>query len=377
MENPFLTTGYKNPALFCDREKELAELMQSVPGPSRVTLIAHRRMGKTGLIMRFFDELKQQSVDVTTLYVDIFATRSLDDFIKALSETVLATYPETTSFGHRFMNFIKTLRPVMSFDPITGTPEISINYQTESEKTQTLRGILEFLEKQDKPVILAIDEFQQIREYPGQTMEAQLRTIIQHLHNVSFIFCGSKKHMMVDIFSNPGNPFYASTAFMFLDPIAEESYKEFIARKFAEAGRTITPEAVEFILKWTRRHTYYTQSLAHAVFNLGHKETDVGEVREACASILKANEGLYFQYREMLTSAQWNFLIAVACENEVTQITAAEFLVKYKIGSASTSRRILRSLLDKELLVENTGLRSTSYTLYDVFLLRWLETTYR
>lgn len=145
---------------------------------------------------------------------------------------------------------------MVTYDALSGVPQFQINYQNEPEKIQTLYSLFDILNSVEKPVLLAIDEFQQIRNYPEENMEALLRTHIQTLSNVNFIFCGSKRHLMLDIFANERAPFYRSTEFLALDKISEQSYSDFINRQFASDSRTITPEAIEYILEWTRRHTY-------------------------------------------------------------------------------------------------------------------------
>ena len=377
MKNPFMVRGYGGAELFCDRQRELATLLSNVRNHADTTLISHRRMGKTGLIMRLFDELRHQGDKLTPIYVDIYASRNLSDLIRMISEAVMKHYPQSSSFGSRFWEFITAFRPTVSFDPITGSPEIGISYQNDAEKEQTLRGILQFLDSQPQPIVLAIHEFQQIREYPEKNAEALLRTHMQGLSNVTFIFCGSKKHMMIDMFSNAGNPFYASTKFLTLGPIEEEAYREFIFRMFHKNGRNIDAAAIDFILEWTKRHTFYTQSLCHSVFASGVESVMVRDVERACGEILSANQDVYLQYRQLITPAQWNFLIAVAKENEVRQATATKFLSKYNIGSPSSAKRLLEALLEKEMLIENTSIEGTSYTLYDVFMLRWMENVER
>jgi DNA-binding MarR family transcriptional regulator len=78
----------------------------------------------------------------------------------------------------------------------------------------------------------------------------------------------------------------------------------------------------------------------------------------------------------MLTSAQWNFMIAVAKEGEVSQITAQKFISKYNIGTPANAKRILKSLIEKELILESVSKNNTVYQVYDVFLSRWLEVKY-
>lgn len=376
MKNPFIIKSYTSKELFCDRESELETLIRNCQNGIDTTLISQRRMGKSALIYRLFDEMEEQKIDFHTIYTDIYATRSLSDFIKFIAEAVLKAFPENSNFGRKFMVFIKSLRPMITYDSISGEPQVQILYQSEHEKEHTLKGLFDFLDSQDKKILLAIDEFQQIREYPEKNIEELLRTYIQRVKNIQFIFCGSKKHMMIDIFANAKKPFYSSTQFITLDKIPWDKYHAFISHLFELNGRKIESDAVDYILEWTKRHTYYTQSLCNLIFSSGVKTISIAEVKEACVQILQMNETIFLQYRSLLTAGQWNFMIAVAKEQSVSQITAKAFLAKYDIGTPANSKRIVTALADKELIMENITKEGTSYAVYDLFLSRWLEREY-
>lgn len=376
MNNPFIIKSYSSKELFCDRESELDTLIRNCTNGVDTTLISQRRMGKSALIYRLFDEIKERKIDLFTIYVDIYATRSLSDFIKFLTEAILKTFPETSSFGHKFMVFVKSLRPMITYDSISGEPQVQIVYQSEQEKEHTLKGLFDFLDSQKQPILIAIDEFQQIREYPEKNIEELLRTYIQRVKSIQFIFCGSKKHMMIDIFTNSKKPFYSSTQFITLDKIPYDKYSTFISHLFKVNRREIHPEAIDYILEWTKRHTYYTQSLCNLVFSTGKQVITIEEAKAACVQILQMNETVYLQYRGLLTSGQWNFMIAVAKEQTVSQITAKAFLAKYNIGTPANSKRIVTALTEKELIMENVTKEGTSYAVYDLFLSRWLEREY-
>ena len=373
MNNPFVIKPYESKELFCDREEELSLMVQGCINHTDMTLISQRRMGKTGLILRLFDELHETGLNRQTIYVDIYASRSIDDFIKLLAEAAMRTFQPKSSIGEKLISFIKSLRPQLSFDTITGEPQLQIAYQTAHEKEYTLRGLFDFLDAQGVPVIIAIDEFQQIRDYPEKNMEALLRSYIQQTHNLTFIFCGSKKHLMADIFANEKKPFYSSTTFISLEKISEASYANFIRHHFNLDGRTIDDESIQFILDWTRRHTYYTQQLCQTIFANSDKNVTLDVVRAACGQLMKQGEAVYLQYRQMLTDKQWNYLIAVAKEGCVKQITASAFLKHHKIGTPSVSRRLAEALVEKGLLNDDVRIDGTTYTVSDVFFSHWLE----
>lgn len=373
MDNPFVLSPYAGKKLFCDRESELNTLIEIVTNGANATLISPRRMGKTGLIYRFFDEIQHQKLEFDTIYVDIYATQTIDDFIKVFSERVIGMFQKKASLLKKTMSVFSGVKPVLSFDELTGNPQLSLTYGNKEEKLTTLRRIFDFLENHNRKVIVAFDEFQQIREYGEVNIEAELRTYIQPLQNVRFIFCGSKKHLMTDIFANARNPFYASTRYLYLNKIDAEKYADFITRLFAENGKTIDTDAVEFILKFTKGHTFYTQSLCNFIFQHSKRLVSLQFAKEEAAKLLKQNENVYLQYRSLLTTQQWNYLKAIAKEGIVAKPMSGKFVEKYAIGTPANSQRLLSALIDKDLILDDTTIDQTLYSVYDVFLSRWLE----
>ena len=322
--NPFIIKGYLSKEYFCDREKELNILLRNAQNGSNTTIISPRKMGKSGLIFRFFEDLGVEN-SLQSIYVDIYSSRSLKDFIKLMAEAILQKFPEKSAIGKKFMKLLKGLRPLISFNPLTGIPQIQIEFQSSQEINYTLQGLFTFLEEQNTPIIIAIDEFQQIAEYPEKNVEALLRTYIQQLKNIHFIFCGSNKSMMTEMFSQANRPFFAGARLLYLEKLEYSSYKPFISNHFEINKRQIKDDALEAILSSTKSHTYYTQNLCNYIFSMGAKVIDVDVIKSAMAEILRENESFFFQYRQLLTPDQWNFMIAVAKENE-----PALFILKIK-----------------------------------------------
>jgi len=371
--NPFLIKGYKSPEYFCDRIEETETLLRNIRNGADTTLISPRKYGKTGLVYHLFDIIQREKMPIETLYVDIFATRSMSDFIKVMAEAVLKKFPEKSAIGSKFLTFIKSLRPVISYDTLTGIPQIQINYQLTAEKEHTLGGLLEFIDSQGIEIVLAIDEFQQITEYPEKNIEALLRTHIQQMHNTHFIFCGSKRTIMTEMFLSARRPFFSSSKVMSLGKIDRETYKQFIKVHFEQGGMSIDADALEYIMDWTQGYTFYTQTLCNAIYGMQPDTIGMEEVKKACVDILEGLTDNYLQYRELVTPSQWNFLIAVAKEGIVEQPTSTQFLSKYNIGGATSAKRMAKSLSEKELLLPIVGKKRTAYQIYDIFFLRWIE----
>ncbi len=371
-KNPFPVVGYHGAELFCDRVKETGILSRNLMGGQNTTLISLRRMGKTALIHHVFQQILKEKL-AYCLYVDLYPTASIRDLTRQLATATMNVLPQRKRIGKKFISFLKSLRPVIKYDPLTGSPEVRFEYATDTDYEVTLSALLNFLNEQETDVCLAFDEFQVVTSYAEGNAEAILRTMIQPLNNIHFIFSGSNRHMMNEIFHDSKRPFFASTRIVSLPAIPSEEYGRFIEDRFNERKRTITSDAIGFIIDWTRRHTYYTQSVCNTIYGSGGKNIDLQSVKVICGEILEEQEKTFLQYRHLLTSNQWQILMAVAKEGRVYKPNAAEFLEKYSLGTPAGVTRALDSLMTKEMIYEESDINGRYYSVYDLFLSRWLE----
>ena len=372
--NPFPTMGYKSKEYFCDREYELKILKRNIKNGINTTLVSARRLGKSALIHRLFDDFKHENY--VCIYVDIYACANLRDLTETLALSIFNKFPQKRGIGQRFFEFLKNLRPMITYDPLSGQPKIYFEFAQPKEYEHTLRNLFYFMDNQKIEVLVAIDEFQQIADYPEKNIEALLRTIIQTLKHTQFIFSGSKKRMMLEMFNTANRPFFSSTQIMNLAEIPAEKYKAFIQEKFAQYRRNIDNEAVDFILSWTLSHTYYTQVICNAVFAQEEKNVNLETVKQVCDEQLNLQQVNYMQYRSLLSPIQWKLLLGIAKEEFVTEPQAQSFLQKYKISAASSAQKALNALLDKEMIFSIESTAKTAYRVYNVFLMRWLERTF-
>ncbi len=369
--NPFLIQQYQSPAYFCDRISETNTLLENIQNNSNTAFFAQRRIGKTALIQHVFHQLAKKKT--MTIYIDIYATQNLKAFTNQLANSIYNLYPVNKSLGKRFLEAIKLLRPIISLDEITGNAELSLDITQPKQFEKTIPQLLQFLDQQPTRTVIAIDEFQQILEYPEQNVEAILRTAIAPLKQTSFIFCGSNQAMMQTIFNAAKRPFYASTKNINLHKIDSGLYTQFIRKKIKEHQRTISDVAVEQILILTQSHTYYTQCLCNTIFASNIKNIELEHVYQALNKILSQNEGSYYQYRQLLTSAQWQLLRAIALEGTVDKPYAQQFIYRHQLGTPANVKRSLEALIQKEMVYQNTNLKSPYLEVYDKFLMLWMQ----
>ena len=367
--NPFIYQGYESPEYFCDREAETATLLSHLKNGRNVTLISPRRIGKTGLIKNTFFYLQEEERDAVCLYLDIFATKNLHDFVEQLGVMVINDIVrKNASFIEKTIAFFSALRPVLSMDPLTGEPSVSITVEPTQEEI-TMRSIFNYLNESGKEIYIAIDEFQQIAEYPEKGTEALLRSYIQFAQHVHFIFSGSKHHLMAEIFGSPKHPFYQSTELMGLKPLDCSIYYNFCQNFFKQKGGNLSKDVFEQIYHQFNGHTWYIQCIMNRLYETELTIYCIEQVNAALLSILQGREPQFENLVQFFTENQFSLLKAIAKDSIVAQPTSGKFIKEHKLNGASSVKAALKVLEDKELVYRT----NEGYIIYDRFMDLWLK----
>lgn len=368
--NPFPVTGYEKPEYFCDREKETRRLMSAIDNKRNTTLFSDRKVGKTGLIEHVFRQYSKKR-NTAAIYFDILGTTDIRDFARLFAAAVIGKLDsKAMKLLQKATGIVKALRPKITFDSLTGEPEITIDIQTDKEAVHTMDEIFNYLKQRSKQtkIVIAIDEFQQVLQYPEKGIEATLRSKIQFLSNVVFIFSGSRKHFLMDMFTNARKPFFQSTDMMELNKIDPIIYAPFIMKHFKDASMGITTEDINYIMEWTRGITFYVQSVCNRLFFLNERKITRDMINDIFLTLMKERESTYFNYREILANQQWNLLEAIAKNEGIKEPSGAAFIHRFRLGANSSVRTALKALLDMEMVIREDD----KFQVYDVFFARWL-----
>jgi len=369
--NPFITFGYAGPELFCDREDETKTILRNVVNNTTpVTLTSIRRIGKTGLIRHVFTKLPR---NYTGIYLDIQSAENLNDFFNLLATAMINSVPEKTKPGKAIWNFIKSFRPTITFEQITGLPQITIDSSFRKAEPD-IETTLNFLESQSFRVVIAIDEFQQILKFPEKQTDAWLRSKIQQLKNLTFIFSGSQQQLMVELFSSPSRPFYRSTSFMRINKINRDAYRAFIIRLFRDGNRKISEEIVDNMLEWADQITYYVQLLCNRVYSSGEKEITTSLWQSEASNLIKESEMIFYNYRDLLTHQQWKLLKALASEKKVKSPTSNDFITRFQLGGSATVLQSLKALVRKDLVYKDYDSDEQAFhSVNDLLFQHWVK----
>lgn len=367
--NPFLTYGYKSPEYFCDRVDETHSLISALENGRNVTLMSPRRMGKTGLINNVFYHVKKDNPEVKCFYLDIFSTNTLQDFTQMFAQTVLGQLDNLSEkILNRMTDFFKSFRPVITADPLSGAPTVTLTMMDDKVEV-SLKEIFSYIAQSGKECIIAIDEFQQITEYPERGTEALLRSYIQFLPNVRFIFSGSKRHIMSDMFSLPNRPFYQSTQKMNLGSIDKSEYFKFAQHHLAGKSITLTQEVFDYLYQSLYAHTWYIQRILNKVYEIGNGQISIKDINTIIGAVVDEEEYNFQKQYSMLTKNQQNLLKAVAAEISVKNINSKGFIQKHQLGGASSVNRALTYLTENEFILDTPD----GYQIYDRFMALWLR----
>ncbi len=369
LTNPFTVFGYAGAEYFCDRENETNELISTLRNGRNVTLRSPRRVGKTGLIQHVFAQLAQTEPDIKCFYVDLFSTHSLNDLVMELGKVVIGQLdtPLQKMEGY-VVQFFQSCRLYLSPDPLTGAPKLGLDLIT-NNPVVTLEEIFAYLRNSGRTCYIAIDEFQQIADYPEHNVEALLRSQVQQCPNVRFIFSGSKQHLMSDIFNSPKRPFFRSTDKITLDVIPEQTYYEF-ARRWLQTAGTLLPQEV-FHAVYARLHgyTWYMQNILNRLFETHPQQVTEADVTACLDYIVQREDDDYRKMYSLLTNNQAVILRAIAKEKIVTAPTSALFLKKYNLPAVSSVKRAIEFLNEKEYIYPT----NEGYIVYDRFMSIWLQ----
>lgn len=373
--NPFIIDSeYISEEYFCDRVIETQQLIKNIINGRNTVLTAVRRMGKSGLIAHCFNQ-QEIKKNYKTFYVDLYSTSSLAEMVSLMGKEIVdSLIGRGEKFLDGFLSTVQSLVTSLAIDTVTGQPTLNISIGSIQQPEQTLKEIFKYLENSEKPCVVAIDEFQQISEYPEKNIVALLRSYVQKCKQTQFIFAGSKRRMMDKLFNSPSEPFYQSCVNLYLEAIDRQLYMDFSSKHFAYAEKHLDLDAFVRMYDHLEGHTWYLQMLLNEMFaSLDKGQTaDLNTLNEALQTVLNLNKRSFEENLQRLTNPQKEVLIAIAKEYRAKGITSASFIRKHGLKSASSTQSALRWLYENEIVTREDN----EYYVTNRFFGIWLSNRY-
>ena len=373
MEAPFVFGVRVEGDTFTDRREETARLKANFTYGVNTILISPRRMGKTSLVDKVCALVA--SDDIKIVRMDAFGCRSETDFINAFATAVVrATSNKWEEWTSNVKVFLSRFVPKISIgqDPLNDF-SLSLEYNASNHTTEEVLKLPEVIaQASGYRVVVCIDEFQQIGDFPDSlTFQKKLRSIWQQQSHVSYCLYGSKKHMMEQMFQNQSYPFYRFGDFFYLEKIGEADWVEYICQRFEVTNKHISADLAREICHVTDRYSSYVQQLAWFVWlrTTDSAEATSADVQYGIDRLLDACEPLFIQQTEDLSAYQMNFLHALV--NGVhTGFTQNVILNSYRLGTAANITRLKKALVEKDLIMTTSP---KHLEMSDPILALWLK----
>ncbi len=374
METPFIFGKIATEKNFTDREQETAYLVANFTSLINTIIISPRRWGKSSLVNKASKSAMAKDSKMRICHIDLFNVRNEEHFYALLAQKVIAAtsskWDEAIENAKRFFSHLVP-KITLGTDP---TNEVSINFDWEEVK-QNPDEVLDLAEHIAKEkglkIVICIDEFQNIAEFDDPDyFQKKLRSHWQQHQHVAYCLYGSKRHMMLEVFTDTSKPFYKFGNLMFLNKIETSHLVEFFNSRFADTGKRITDEASRLIATLVDNHPYYAQQLAQLSWLRTKKKCTEEIVREAHTALVEQLSLLFVTITETLTNQQLNYLKALIAGEKA--ISSTETMHRYNISSPTSIVRSKAALLKNDILDNKAG----EYSFQDPIYAYWLKTQY-
>jgi AAA+ ATPase superfamily predicted ATPase len=371
MENPFAYSNYVTGNSFCNRKKEIVEMLKYIKGSQNVLLYSHRRYGKSSLIRQIFSEIEKKNIKIGAMHVELYGTISEKDFITKTFQCLNQLESNFEKLLQSVNRALKSIRLNLSLDPATGGTSISPAFEAVNEKI-VLEELMNILSKysQKHKLVIAFDEFQEVANYTEEGFEKRLRSYIQQHSNICYIFSGSQQHLITEMFNSNNRAFYKLAESFPLKKIETKHYIPWIQNLFSRKKVHLPAKFIETIIETFENHPMYIQNfLFHLWEEPATKTLSPEVIRKIEDTIVDKKSLEYSVLWETLTINQKKTLKLILL-NDGSNLYNADALKSVNLKTASLVTRALSSLIKKEIIVKN-GV----YLIQDIVFKKWLRKT--
>jgi AAA+ ATPase superfamily predicted ATPase len=371
MENPFAYSNYVTGDSFCNRKKEIAEMLRYIKGSQNVLLYSHRRYGKSSLIRQIFGEIERNNFKIGAMHVELYGTISERDFITKTFQCLNQLESNFEKLLQSVNRALKSIRLNLSIDPATGGTSISPAFEAVNEKIilEELMTIL-FKYSQKHKLVIAFDEFQEVANYTEEGFEKRLRSYIQQHSNICYIFSGSQQHLITEMFNSNNRAFYKLAESFPLKKIDTKHYVPWIQNLFSRKKVQLPAKFIETIIETFENHPMYIQNF---LFHLWEEPAK----RALSAEVIRKIEDAIVDKRSLEYSVLWETLtinqkktLKLILLNNGSNLYNADALKSVNLKTASLVTKALSTLIKKEIIVKN-GI----YLIQDIVFKKWLHKT--
>ena len=372
MNRPFIYGMSVDGDNFTDRELETQRLKLNFENSINSIIISPRRMGKTSLVKRVAEQITDPQFKV--IYIDIYKCRTEYDFYEKFATSIIeSTATKIEQMLETAKEFIMSIAPKISYNPEPNTAfSLSLGITPKANSPEEILSLPERIaQKRGIHIIVCIDEFQQIGEFPDSiTVQKRLRSVWQHQRNTSYCLFGSKKHLMSKLFYSRSLPFYQFGEMLFLKKIPTEKWVPFIVSRFASVGKQISEPLAARICTTVDNYSAYVQQLAWNVLAVSPDTVTEESFLAGFEETLAQVSPLFVEQTLQLTTYQLNFIRAL-CSGYRRDFGKKEVTSQFNLGTRSNLEKLQKAIVEREI----ADYDETGYSLTDPLFEIWFKRT--
>ena len=350
MENPFNYLQFATGDRFYDREEIRKDLKSRfLSGQTNVVLYGPRRYGKSSLVAELTADLEKAGIPCVML--DIVKVPSIELFAAAYVQKVYRKLAPVKFELQKLGGFLKSIRPKLTLDA-SGEIGVVLDRADREFGSEELTEVLDLPQKllgKGRRAVVVFDEFQEVGDLlPDDRFERVMRSVIQGHTQVSYIFLGSRYHMLRRMFTDHNRPFYKSALTVFLDKPPVEDSIRFVMARFKSGGLQIDENTAAMLVAKAENIPYFIQQIAFEVFRAvgesSRKTVAEADILSAYARLAGLNRDQYEQLMLTFSVAQRKLLVALA--REATREFDDAYRNRHQLGPSSTVNSSKRKLIE-------------------------------
>jgi hypothetical protein len=364
--NPFKYGRVVSAEDFCPRTNLLKQLAGFIQSGQNVVLQGERRMGKTSLVYETVRQLKRHRL----LYVDLLEIKTADALCKRMVKALISL-EQQDGLLERILKSLAQLRPVVSIDPWTSQPSVSLDAGVRL-RPDSLDGILDLVCESHKRarLVVAFDEFQDILNLvDAKETLAVLRGKIQFHRDIPYIFSGSVRNQMSAIFTDPESAFFKSAIAVDVGPLDKTAFSGFLADKFASGKRVVDKDAMAKVIVLAENVPGDVQELCEAIWETtAYRDTIHEDCIGPALELIYARESKGYEAALVqLTGQQLKCLVGLARMGGAAPLSAA-FIEGVGITGPASIKKALNRLIRLKVVYRHEG----EYKFVNPFFKTWL-----
>lgn len=373
MENPFVFGEIIEDAGFVNRTEELRALVRDLADGQKVFLLSPRRFGKSSLVAMALLRLRKRHIRTVSLTVSSYS--SYAQFLEKFAEKVLRAAGPWNRVKDWATRFGRQVKPEINYNMSSGEVSVSLGRGSEFDPAPIAPDIFalpgELAKNGGFRMAICLDEFQQISQFNGGSVENALRNQVQEQREVGYVFAGSQPSLMEEMLSSR-RPFHKAGPQIFLDKIAAKDWNNFIQYHFRQRDRTLGDSALEALLNAADLIPYDVQRIAHELWDYSEltnkRELDVSDVNSVLSTLIESQSTYYELLWEQLSARQRAALQALAYRG-TSEIYSQAVREEFRLGPASTVQKALQSLDSRDVLDRYKG----GYFFLDPLFPQWIK----